>query len=239
MSWIIKLKDGRYYVRNYIESPGAVPEISFSHNPNQAFNFPKEADAFAIKFWIKSTHSEAEVIKVTNLNENSKENSKEMNQKTAIATLNGLIEKLSISYRDEVSIALDVLGATIDERISVLGNLISAVAGTHKMLRQATYVDPQTLLVKIDRCLFEDDLDFDSVMISYEDYNELFVKNLDKVRDRYEEKIDYKKSDMLKHMEPMKTGCAGILANRQGNVRKTIIWSREMSQGEVLGLKKF
>ncbi len=235
MSWIIKLKDGRYYVRKYIESPGAAPEISFSHNPNQAFNFPKEVDAFAIKAWIESTHSEAEVIKVTTL----KENSKEMNQKTAIATLNGLIEKLSISYQDEVSHALDVLGATIDERISVLGNLISAVAGTHKMLRQATYVDPQTLLVKIDRCLFEDDLDFDSVMISYEDYNELFVKNLDKVRDRYEEKSDYKKTDMLKHMEPMKTGCVGTLANCHGNVRKTIIWSREMSQGEVLGLKKF
>ncbi|MEY2778211.1 MAG: hypothetical protein RL008_307 [Actinomycetota bacterium] len=162
-----------------------------------------------------------------------------MNKKTAIATLNGLIEKLSISYRDEVSHALDVLGATTDERVSVLGKLDSAIEGTHKMIRRSTYVDPQTLLAKIDSCLFEDDWEFDSVMISYEDYNELFVKNLDKVRDRYEEKSDYNKTEMLKHMEPMKTGCAGTLANRHGNVRKTIIWSREMSQGEVLGLKKF
>lgn len=162
---------------------------------------------------------------------------KELNRKDAITVISNLIEKISLSYRDQVSQALDVLGATVDERVSVLGKLDSAVDGAHKMLRRTTHVDSQTLLAKIDTCLFEDDWEFDSVIINHDDFIELFVKNLDKVRSRYDENSS--DNEILKHLEPMKTGRGGTLRNRHGNVSKTIYWSYEIDHGEVLGCKKF
>jgi hypothetical protein len=164
-------------------------------------------------------------------------NKKESNRKAATAVIGDLIEKISLSYRDEVSQALDVLGATVDERVSVLGKLDSAVDGAHKLFRRATYVDSQTLLAKIDSCLFEDDWDFDSVIINHDDFIDLFVKNIDKVRSRYNENSS--DDEVLKHLEPMKTGRGGTLRNRHGNVSKTICWSYEIDHGEVLGCKKF
>jgi hypothetical protein len=233
MTWIVKLSDGRYYVRKYLESSGSVPEISFTYHQAEAFKFPNVKDAHSTKEWIESTHSKAEVIKFSD----KIMNKKELNRKAAIAVISDLIEKISLSYRDQVSQALDVLRATTDERVSVLGKLDSAVEGAHNMLRRTTYVDSQTLLAKIDSCLFEDDWDFDSVIINHDDFIELFVKNIDKVRSRYNENSS--DDEVLKHLEPMKTGRGGTLRNRHGNVSKTIYWSYEIDHGEVLGCKKF
>jgi hypothetical protein len=127
---------------------------------------------------------------------------------------------------DEIASSLDDLGTNLDEKMSVIKHLNSAVENVQKIIKSKGNVepalDPQTFLAKIDHCLFREN--YDDVTINPQDYQELFIKNSDKLVTRYEPEV---MADMLK------LGIVGYLHGPKGELAKTIKISRLIESGRV------
>lgn len=89
-------------------------------------------------------------------------------------------------------------------------------------------IEPQTLLSKIDNLLFEEN--YESVTINPQDYQELFIKNSEKLRHRYEPET---KLDMLKN------GIFGYLQGPKFELAKIIKVSKSLAPGKILANKEF
>lgn len=90
-----------------------------------------------------------------------------------------------------------------------------------------TTFDAQTFLAKIDRCLFEEK--YDSVTINFKDYQDLFLKNSDKISKRYEPETS---KDMLIN------GFMGYLHGPNGEPPKPIKLSRLVESTKVRGSRE-
>jgi len=137
-----------------------------------------------------------------------------------------IVDYFNAAVVDEIASSLDDLGTTLDEKMSVIKHLNSAVEDVQKIIKSKRsfepVFDPQTLLAKIDYCLFKEN--YDNVTINPQDYQVLFSKNSDKLVTRYEPEV---MEDLLK------LGIVGYLHGPKGEVAKTIKISRLVESGRV------
>ena len=148
-------------------------------------------------------------------------------QITATSTLQKIIvDYFSFDIVNNIDDSLDALGVTFDEKMSVTKHLNSAVENVQKIIKSKgvyeSNTDPQTLLAKIDFCLFTEG--YDNVTVNSKDYQELFIKNGDKLFKRYEPEII---ADMIK------LGIVGYLRGPNGEPPKTIKISRSVDPGRI------
>lgn len=145
------------------------------------------------------------------------------NQEIAVLELKNLVTSLSNNYFHDLTYALDILDATLDEKISIVGSLNSVVENINKFVNKKSFqFEPQTFLAKIDKCLFEDN--FDSVTINSKDYQKLFIENSDKIRKRYEP---------VTSQSVLANGIFGYLQGPNGEAPKPIKVSKSIESGKI------
>lgn len=113
-------------------------------------------------------------------------------------------------------------------KLKYVTNKESLINISYKLNKQISKIlDPQTLLAKIDRCLFKEG--YDSVTINFKDYQELFIKNSDKISKRYEPETN---KDMIAY------GFGGYLHGPNGESPKVVKMSTLVETTKVSANKE-
>jgi len=161
---------------------------------------------------------------------------KESNKKIAASVIKDFLDKLNLSYIDEVKYALEILEVTLDERLSVVGKLNTAVENAHKILRKnKDYLAQENLeqdieiekfFQKVDSFLFSDSSqNCTSITLNPQDYQKYFMKQAPAWL--------YKRYEPATHTDLIKVGIMGYLKNDKFTTKQIKI-SREVEIGKIV-----